>query len=380
MTRIIKISLMMLTIALLGACEGKEDAKAKQQKIVAYKKQISDLNAKVAILQRELESDSLEALSDLKQVPVKVKEVIPMRFEHYFESGGTVEAIQEAFISPETGGRIREILVREGQSVKQGTVLARLNTEVYESGIAEVRTQLDLASLVFRKQEELWKQKIGSEMDYLQAKNNKESLENRMKTLQAQLDMAIIKAPVSGIIDQIMQKQGELAAPGMMMIRLINLQEVYVNADVAESYLPVLNRGDKVSIHFPTWPGIQMEAPVDMIGSAVEPQNRTFRVRLKLRNTPDYKLRPNMLAKLRFRDFESDDAIIVPAICIKFDTKGAYLYRVKEDGSRLFAEKVYVKTGKVTEGLTMIDEGLEAGDKVIVEGYNMVTNGTEVRI
>ncbi|MBP7850588.1 MAG: efflux RND transporter periplasmic adaptor subunit [Lentimicrobiaceae bacterium] len=372
--------LLSITVFITMSCSKQEDPESRRKQIVTYQKQISDLNAKIALLQRELEDDSLQALADINLVPVKVKEMVPERFEHFFEAGGTLEAVNEAFISPETGGRIKQILVREGQFVTKGTVLARLNTEASDYGMAEVRTQLDLATTVFRKQEELWRQKIGSEIEYLQAKSNKEALENRLKTMQAQIDMATIKAPVSGMIDRIMQKEGELAAPGMMLIRLINLQEMYVNADVAETYLPVLQRGDDVSIRFPTWPGLQINAPIDLIGHSIEPQNRTVKVRIKVKNTPDSKLKPNMLAMLKFKDFEQEDALLVPAICIKLDTKGAYLYRVKEDGAKRLAEKVYVKTGKVTEGITLIKEGLAAGDKVIVEGYNMVTNGSEIRL
>ena len=159
------------------------------------------------------------------KIAVEVKNMAYQTFSHYFTANGSVEAVKEAFISPELGGRIKSIMVNEGDRVIKGQLLATLNSNVIERGIREVQTGLELARTIYKKRLGLWEQKIGSEIQYLQAKNNKESLENKLKTLEAQLEMSKIKAPISGIVDEIAKKEGELAMPGLLLIRVVNLKK-----------------------------------------------------------------------------------------------------------------------------------------------------------
>ncbi len=369
-----------LTTALLTSCGNTGAPEDKQQQLAAFEAQVADLNMKIATLRAELGSDSTLALSAAGQVPVSLKPLQSERFEHFIEVAGTLEAVSEAFISPETGGRIRQVLVKEGERVSQGQVLARLNSDVTESSLRGVKAQLELATAIFTKQNELWKQKIGSEVDFLQARNARETLESQLEAMQAQLEMSVIRSPISGVVEEVNQKVGELAAPGMPMMRIINLEELYVKADVAESHLPALSPRDPVRVSFPTWPELEMRPSIDRIGNAVHALNRTVTVQVKVRNTPDHKLRPNLMANLKFMDFASDTAILVPSICIKQDLNGQYLYVADGQKESMKAKKVYIRSGLTYKNQTMITRGLKTGDRVIVEGYNLVTDGSDIRI
>ena len=312
-------------------------------------------------------------------VLVTVKKLAIEKFDHYFLANGSVEAVNDAFISPEISGQIKKIQVKEGQRVKEGELLVSLNSDVTESAIAEVKTGLELARTIYEKRKGLWEKKIGSEVQYLEAKTNKESLENKLKTLNVQLEMAKIKAPFSGIVDEIFMKEGEMAIPGMRLILLVNLKKVYLNADVSEAYLSRIAKGDTVEVTFPSYPEMTVDTVIHRTGNVVKSQNRTFLVQLKLDNE-DEKLKPNILGLIKMKDFSVNEALVVPSITIKNDLQGSYLYVVEKKDGKTLARKTYVKPGISEAGRTMITEGLEPGLQVIVEGYNLVKNGIEINI
>ncbi|MFH2143476.1 MAG: efflux RND transporter periplasmic adaptor subunit [Bacteroidota bacterium] len=310
---------------------------------------------------------------------VRIKTIGYELFDHYIEVTGSVEAINDAFISPQMNGQIKKIYVNEGDYVKQGQILAILNTEVTQKSIEEIKTGLELATTTFEKQKELWDQGIGSELQFLQTKNQKEQLEKRLETLEAQLRMSTISAPFDGIVDNIMQKEGELGVPGMQMIQLINLSRLKINADVSETYLSKINKGDTVKVEFPAYPEIQLYVPVNRTGNVVKQGNRTFEIELKLNNIEN-KLKPNIISVLHIKDYTQDSAFVVPSIIVKNDLKGNFLFIVEQNDSTATAKKVYVKTGKSYKDKTEITEGLVFNNKVITAGYNIVSNGSEIEI
>jgi RND family efflux transporter MFP subunit len=317
---------------------------------------------------------------EIEALKVKVKAMAYETFEHFFQANGTVEAVHDAYISPEINGQVKKIHVKEGQRVKKGQLLVSINSDVIESSIKEAESGLELARTVYKKRKGLWEKKIGSEIQYLQSKTDKESLENRLAALKAQLRMAKIKAPIDGIVDDIISKEGELAVPGMQIIQLVNLDKVYINAEVSESYLPKVNKGDAVRVKFPTYPELTMDSVIYRTGQVVRKENRTFLVQLKLDN-PEEKLKPNILAIIKMKDYTSGAAMVVPSIIIKNDLEGAYVYIVeKDDKGAEVARKVYVKTGMSEGSNTMVTEGVKPGHKVIVEGYNLVKNGMAVQV
>ncbi|MBC35749.1 MAG: hypothetical protein CL663_06900 [Bacteroidetes bacterium] len=312
-------------------------------------------------------------------IPVSVQTLAAEKFDHYIELTGTIEAQNIAFISPEAPGQIKKIFVKEGDRVMKDQVLAELNTSVIKNQIKQAETQLELAEIVFKKQKNLWDQKIGSEIDYLTAKNNFESLESNIETLKSNLELLIIKAPFDGIIDDVILKEGELANPGAQLMQMVNLNKLYINADLAENYLAAVKKGDKVEVSFPSFPDMNMVKPIYRIGSIIHPMNRTVNVQLKVDNKKEI-LKPNGLAIIKINDFSEEAAIVVPSIIVKQDNRGSFLYVATKNGTDWTSKKRYVETGRTYMDKSMIINGLKAGEKVIVKGFTQITDGSTIQI
>jgi len=325
------------------------------------------------------EQDTTTVAASAERLRVETKTIVPEKFEHFFSVNGALEAVQDAFISAETSGQIQAVHVQEGQRVQKGDLLVTLNSDITRNAVAEVNNALELARTVFRKRQELWDKKIGAEIQYLEAKTSKESLENRLASLQAQLALAQVKAPFSGIVDRIFKKSGELAVPGLQLMQLVNLNRMRVNAEVSETYLARIQKNDRVEVTFPTYPGLSLETAIARIGQVVSAKNRTVLVQAELDNRGE-QMKPNMMATLRLRDFYAPAALVVPAILVKNDLEGTYLYIVGRENDGDVARKVYVTTGLTEGNRTMVVAGLVAGQNVIVSGFNLVRNGLPVMV
>jgi RND family efflux transporter MFP subunit len=373
-----KYSILAFVLIVLASCGEQKTEKSIREQIASHKKEIEALDQKIAALEKELDGLETGDVNDDK-ILVETMSMGYSPFNHYIQVSGTAEAVKEAFISPEVSGQIREIYVNEGDYVEKGQLLAKLNSEVAESNIADLKSSLELANTVFEKQERLWEKGIGSEIQYLNAKNNKESLEQKLQAMQAQLDMSTLRSPVSGIVDEIYNKKGELAMPGVQLMQIVNLEELYINADVSETYLSQVKEGETVNLEFPVYPDLKIETPIYRKGNTINPNNRTFTVQLKVKN-PDRLLKPNILSVIHINDFSADSALVIPSMLLRQDITGSYLYTVQDNGGTQVAKKVYVTTGKSYLDKTMIVSGLQAGQKVITGGFNLVTDGSEVYI
>ncbi len=324
---------------------------------------------------REIEKQLLKLKddNDIQKIPVRTIMVKPMVFKHYIKTSGIIEAVEIASISPEVPAQITTIHVKEGQTVQKGALMVSLNSNVISKAIKELEVNLDLAQTVYKRQKNLWDQKIGSEVEYLKAKSNKESLENALASQKAQLALYSVDAPFSGIVDQISGKEGELSSPGYPILKLVNLSKVKINTDISEVYLPDVSKGDTVQVTFPTYSDLKLSCPVYRTGNIINPDNRTFNVQILLDNF-DNKLKPNMLATVTINDYSMQNALIVPSIIIKNDIHGKFIF-VEEGG---IAKKTYVHTGKSYEDQTVITSGIDAGCRVITEGFNTISNGSYV--
>jgi RND family efflux transporter MFP subunit len=314
-----------------------------------------------------------------ERIPVEAKLLKPERFAHHVTVNGSVEAVLEAFVSPETNGQVKKIHVTEGQRVNKGQLLVSLNTDAIRSGIDEVKSGLSLARTVFERRKDLWEKKIGSEIQFLEARTNMDSLENRLKSLQAQLAMSEIKAPISGIVEKIDRKEGELAMPGMELLYIVNLQRMRVNAELAESYLGKVRANDPVEVSFSSYPDKKISARIQRISNAVNPKNRTVTIEVGLDNANE-SIKPNMMAALTINDFVEEQALVIPAIVIKNDMQGRYVYVLEGAGETAVARKTYIEIGMTEAGQTHVLKGLEVGGQVIVVGYNQISNGMPVRL
>lgn len=361
------------------ACTPTHDEGSIKKEIKEKQSAIEELKVQIGELETELLKTNSNAVYSGKKVAIKIMEASKEKFDHFFTATGEIESVNEAFISPEVNGQVVKIAVIEGQKVRKGQLLAKLNTSLIEKNIQEVNTQKEFAKTMYEKQSDLWKRNIGSERQYLEAKNNYESLENKYQTLKTQYDMSVITSPFSGVVEEIMIKEGELAGPGMMLMQVVSLNDLIIKAKLSEAYLSSIEVGETVSLTFPSYPELNMEAVISRTGNVINKQNRTFIVDIKLNNSNN-ELKPNMLVNVLFNDYSGADNFVVPSILVKKDLKGRYLYVVGKSGENDIASKKYVETGKSYKDKTEVVSGLTSGDLIITDGYNHVSDGSVVNV
>ncbi len=369
---------LLLVLAVMAACsQPVSDLETKKKDLEAARNEMISLKEKIGNLEKEIvELDPTFARNN-NAVLISTWPLEAKPFEHYVDVRGSVESRKNVTLSAMTGGKVERVLVTEGQSVTVGQTLIVLEAEILRNSIKELETSLALATTVYEKQEKLWKQKIGSELQYLQAKNNKESLEGKLATLNSQLDQMIIKAPFSGTIDKVDALVGEMAAPGLALVRMVNSSDMYVKTDVSEDFIGKLKPGDKVEILFPAFDK-KSKSTILSIGQVINPENRTFRVEAGLSN--EVAAKPNQVVVISLRDYVNPKVFQVPTKIIQRDSEGQYIYVVEQKDATLIARKVYVKLGLSFNGQTEILEGLTGSEKVVFEGFREVTEGAELKI
>lgn len=374
-----KIILIITIVSTMMACNSERTVDTITKEIQSKENSIETLNSEIAKLKKELSGLQPDSVYTGKKIPVRTLKLQPQDFNHFFEAAGELESINEAYISPEVSGQIEKIVVQEGDKVKKGQLLVKLNTSLIEKNIDEVKTQLSFAKTMFEKQSELWEKKIGSERQYLEAKNNYESLENKLKTLRTQYDMSVITAPFAGEVEDILLKKGELAGPGVRLMQLVALDKLVLKAKLSESYISSIKEGDEVVVSFPSYSNLAINAVVSRVGNVIDKSNRTFMVEVELNNS-DNRLKPNMLANITINDYSSKNSIIVPSVLIKHDLSGKYLFVIQKKDNNMIASKKYITPGKSYESKTEILSGLKEGEVIITDGYNNVSDGGVVKI
>mgnify|MGYP002397947395 CR=1 FL=1 len=374
-----KLILILTVVISVMACNSERTAETITKEIQSKENSIETLNSEISKLEQELSELKPDSVYTGKKIPVRTLKLQTQDFDHFFEAAGELESVNEAYISPEVSGQIEKIAVQEGDKVKKGQLLAKLNTSLIEKNIEEIKTQLSFAKTMFDKQSELWDKNIGSERQYLEAKNNYESLENKLKTLRSQYNMSVITAPFAGEVEDIILKKGELAGPGVRLMQLVALDKLVVKAKLSESYISSIKEGDKVVVSFPSYSNLEINAIVSRVGNVIDKSNRTFMVEVELNNS-DNRLKPNMLANITINDYNAENSIVVPSVLIKHDLSGKYLFSLKKKGNNMIATKKYITPGKSYKSMTEILSGLEAGEIVITDGYNNVSDGSVVNI
>lgn len=362
---------LMLTI--FTACSGdkKSTTTNKKEELKTLKTELHELKTKITILENALKEENT---TDDKSVKVKAITLEQAPFVSYADLTGNVQSDDVISITPEASGNITDILVSEGDKVKKGEILAKLNTKKIVRDIQELKLSLALANTKFEKQEILWKQKIGSEIQYLEAKSEKEKFEERVAGLNAQLELSHIEAPFDGIVDRIFQHIGEMATPQKPFGTIVNLDNMYVAAELSEAFLNKVAPNSKVKVAFPIIDQ-QKTATITQVGNVINKDSRSFRIKIDITNN-DHRIKPNMTAVISIINFSSDSAITVPSILVKRDFKGDYIYVIKNDK----AKKLYIETGFNTGNTTVVKKGLNAGQKIISDGYAQVVDGTTVAI
>ncbi len=350
----------------------------KKDELAKLKEQSRELNAQIAELEKEISaSDTTQSAAVRNAVLVNLKDLKTQEFVSRIKVRGSVSSRTNVLLSAETGGRITGVRVQEGQKVKAGQVLVTLDNDVLKNNIKELQTSLELAEAVYERQANLWEQNIGTEIQYLEAKNRVESLQSRLNTARSQLDQSIVKAPFAGSVDQVPARLGEMAQPGMPLIRIVNQDNMYIEAAVSERFISALNKGDKVLVNFPVL-NKNIDSEITAISEVINEENRTFDIEVRLPRM-DFVTKPNQVVILEVTDYRNPEAITVPTEVILSDAQGKYLYVAENSDNHLTAKRVYVTPGRTQDGMTEITEGLDSSSKLIVEGYRDVSNGSVIQ-
>ncbi|WP_162055502.1 efflux RND transporter periplasmic adaptor subunit [Pontibacter pamirensis] len=373
MKRIIGIYAMALALG-LAACNSGNDKEAQLKELKA---QEATLQEQIAALEAELRTEGTTVAAQKKTVPVSVSSLEQDTFRHYLEVQGRVDFDQNVLVSAKVPGVLTSVRVQTGDRVSKGQTMATIDAQVLEQNIAEVRTRKELADIAYEKQKNLWDQQIGTEMQYLTAKNNKEALERSLATLQQQRDQFNIKAPVSGVVDEVIPNAGEAVAPGIGIIRVVNLQGSKIVAEVSEAYQAKINKGDQAVVYFPDLEK-EVETMVDVVSQFINPTSRTFTVELRPKSTQDITLRPNMVAVVRIQDYKNEDTIVLPVNLVQRDERAEYVYVAQQEGDQYVATRKEITTGMNYGGNVEVLSGLSANDRVITAGYQNVNEGQPV--
>ena len=366
-------------ISLITACSVSSNETKTISSLQSEKDSLLEVRAVINDRLVELEAELLLMDSNMVYDAVTSIDIVPEVFYHYFEVFGTVEADKSINLYPTASGRVEKIHVRNGQIVKKGQLLMSLDADMMRSSLKELNTGLDLAKTVFEKQERLWlNEQIGSEIQYLQTKNNYEGLLQKVKTLKEQIALSEVRAPFSGLIDNIFYKEGELALPQSPSMRLVNTLGVYVKADVPENYSNRVRVGMPANVEF-TSMDYKVVAEVLQVGQFIKKGNRTFSINVSLPKAKGVK--PNQMVHVALQDYRNNEALTVPASLVQQDVEGNdFIYTLAPvKGEKYFkVVKTWVSSGLTYEGKTEILSGLKAGMKVIHKGSRSVRNNQKV--
>jgi RND family efflux transporter MFP subunit len=316
-----------------------------------------------------------------KRVLVTALAVEAVNFEHTIEVQANVKTRQNLDLYPEYNGKLVSIYVKEGQSVKKGALLAKIDDAGLKEQLDQIELQLNLAETTFERTERLWNQKIGSEMMYLEAKTRYEAQKKQLAQMRRQLAKTKIYAPFNGTIDQVFANQGANVAPGVTpILRIVNLNSMYVEADVPENYLTSVTKGSKAVVEIPVLGQSQITS-IRQTGSYIQPSNRTFRVEAPLDN-PNGDIKPNLVAKLNVIDYTNPEALMVPRRILRQNAEGVYFVFAlsnSEGENSYAAEQRFVELGKSKNEMIEITQGISQGDLLIDEGVSLLEPNQKVK-
>ena len=367
----IKHTTYILLSILLISCSGDkssktpDDLEGKRALLSEKKKELKELEASITSLSKEI--NKLDPPKKKAAVQVKTMTLQPKEFKRFLDVQAQVMADDVVNASSEIGGRIVSLNVQEGDYVNRGQIIATTDMSTMETQIAEIQTSLSLAKTVYERQKRLWDQNIGSELKYLETKNNKERLEKSLETLRSQINKKNVYAPTSGIVEQEYLSQGETAGPGMPIVQIMNTSKVKVVADLQESLLGTIKKGEYVDVFFPALDKT-LKLKVSMLGRSIDPANRTFKIEMST-SSQNGQLKPNLMAQVKLNDITQKDAIMIPIDAVQEDVGGnKFVFRVKEENGKQMAEKVLLELGESDGSEAIVLIGLNAGDVLITDG------------
>lgn len=380
-------TLSLLSLTLLVSCQSADessvdqllqsgDEQAIREKRAALSQERNAIDATIDQLDQALAKMNTNTSLPL----VAAIQAQPVLFDHYVSLQGTVKTLQNVLVYPEMPGILKSIAVRKGQRVKKNDLLALLDDGGLAAQFEQAKSQLALAKTVFERQERLWKQEIGSEIQYLQAKTNFESAQSAVAALEMQYNKSFVRAPFDGLVDQVFKEPGVFVSPGQgaELFRIVNLDEVYLEVDVPESHVTTVKKGTKALVYLGAL-ATEIEAEVSQRSNVINPSNRSFKIEVALPNK-DGAIKPNLTATVQLNDYSKEQAILVVQSIVSENADGQqYCFVLRQEGDTYFAERRIVQTGKTQGDFIEVLDGMTPGELLITEGAKKVTDGQQVQ-
>jgi RND family efflux transporter, MFP subunit len=376
MKSILNITGAVTVVLLLAACgaatEGKnKELEKKKARYEELKKQQTEVSAELTQLEKEIAAMDTSAARVEKPKLVSVTPLESGAFTHYIDLQGRIEAENIAWVTPRgQGGQVRSLHVRQGDQVRKGQLLMKLDDAIQRQQLEQAKVQLSLAQTTYERRKNLWDQKIGTEMELIKAKNDLDNLQKQIELLNEQLDMTNVYAPMSGVADQVTIKVGETFSPAtstMSGVRIVNNSNLKVTANVPENYLGKVNEGSNVIITPAEDNSKKLNAKVSVVGRSIDPVNRSFYIQARIPASKDF--RENQLVMVRIQDYAVNKTITIPLSTIQNDEKGKYVMVAAKEGGKLLARKRPVVIGQMYADKLEVKSGLEEGDQLITEGF-----------
>jgi len=382
--------LLVLITLILTSCGDKKEVSVEEiiatndvVQITAKKAAIETKQEKLSVVLNQLNS-KLEELNEDKNIPLittfKAEEQV---FAHFIELQGNVETKQNVLVYPEMPGILKSVFVKKGQRVLKGQVLAKIDDGGMSEQVARLEVNAQLAKTTYERQKRLWDQKIGSEMQFLQAKTAYQSQESAVNQLKQQLGKATIKAPFAGIVDAIFKEKGTVVAPGQgaEIFRVVNLSNMYIETDVPENYIGSITKNKTVEVNFPVL-GETLTSKINLVGNFINPNNRSFKIEIGVPNLTG-KIKPNLTAKLKINDYINPKAILIPQSIISENANGEqfiYIVKDKKENKEVVAERLIIETGRTQGDFIEVTKNLTSESEIIMEGARSVNNGQVVKV
>lgn len=370
------IAIISIISIFLTSCGGGNAIEKKQAELEKLKAQQADLAIKVKTLEDEIKAGGATIEKREKVVNVAVSNVETSNFKHFIDVQGRVDGDENTTISAKVPGLVLNVLAKPGSVVKAGQVLAELDGNAIRKQIQSMETNLSLVTELYNKQKALWEKQVGSEIQYKQAKTNKESLEQQIAAMREQLAMYKITSPVNGTIDVVNLKVGQTAAPGMPYFSIVNFNKLKVKADVAESYANKIKQGNDVIITFPDIDKT-INTKITYSGKGISALNRTFAVEVALPSDNSYL--PNMIAVVKIIDYAKNDVIVIPVNCVQNADGENFVYLAVKEGNKTIAKKRVVNVGVTYNDKAEIIGGITKGEQLITEGYSDLNDGELIK-
>lgn len=369
-----------LLLSLIAACSSEKEKKGSLTDKKTELQKLKNDQVKLVESIRKLEEEiaKLDTSGGLKQLAkqIEVMTLSPVDFTHYIDLQGRIDAEDISYVTPRgMGGQVKAVYVKKGDAVRKGQLLLKLDDAILQQNLKQLQNQLDFAKNIFQRQKNLWDQGIGTEVQFLTAKNNVESLEKQMDVLKEQMSTSNVYAEVSGIADEVNIRVGEMfqgvTAAGPQ-IKIVNTSRLKAVVDIPENYLARVARGSKVVVNIPDLP-LVVNGEIGLISQSINASSRGFTAEIKLPS--NNKLKPNQIAQVKIQDYAASQIIAVPVNMVQSDEKGKYVYVMEKNGEKLIARRKTIITGESYEGSIEVKSGLVAGEQLVTEGYQTLYEG-----